>query len=234
MCHSNKCTGGGLVQLFVVGTMYVLEEENEPHKGRLLLLRLSGSSNTRELKFLGETVVKRAVYQVCPIPNQRGRVAATVGHHVVVWNIHASGPSGNGTWRAFSEDCKEKVESFGLYLAIHGNTIAVGDLMKSVRVFKYFPEKHLLEHVASEYECAPSPSSSSNEENGALTHRCAPFTTGTLQHKSKVLKRAKNNIRGAKHRVTAIQKLLFLLLPPPPPTASPDASLWRHSILPST
>jgi hypothetical protein len=132
--------------------MYVLPEEDEPHKGRLLLLRLAGSSNTRELKFLGETTVKRAVYQVCPVPNVRGRVASTVGNHVVVWFINADTKPGKE--RAFLEECKEKVESFGLYLAMHGNTLAVGDLMKSVRVFKYHPEKHLLEHVASEYECA--------------------------------------------------------------------------------
>lgn len=145
------------VQLFVVGTMYVLDEESEPSRGRLLLLQLAGAhSDVRELKFLGETVVNNAAYQVRAMPDHRGRVAATVGNQLVVFTMQPdpAAASGSGPRRAFEVECKHKTLLFAVYLAVHESTLIVGDLMQSVGIFTYDAEKRSLCKVASEYEGA--------------------------------------------------------------------------------
>lgn len=137
--------------------MYVLDEESEPSKGRLLLLQLAGAhSDVRELKFLGETVVNGAAYQVRAMPDHRGRVAATVGNQLVVFTMQPDPAAavGTGPRRAFEVECKHKTLLFAVYLAVHESTLIVGDLMQSVGIFKYDAEKRSLCKVASEYEGA--------------------------------------------------------------------------------
>jgi CPSF A subunit region len=143
------------LQLFVVCTAYVLEHEPEPTKGRLMLLQLAGAPGApKELKFLGETVLTGSCYQAQPLPNARGKIAATVNSRLVIFLVNANVQPGGGPWKAFELESKKSLSTIALFLSIHGDTLVVGDMMQSVAVFKYIPERQLLEQVAMEYECA--------------------------------------------------------------------------------
>ena len=165
-----------LLQLYVVTTAYVLESEMEPSKGRLLLFQLAGAAGSpRELKFLGETVVAGSCYAAQPLPNAPGRIAATVNSRLVIFTVNAAAVPGGGAWKAFELECKKSLPTVALYLAIHGDTIVVGDMMQSVGVFKYVAERSSLEQVAMEYECAPQPQVCNSMLKKRLSYQSAAF-----------------------------------------------------------
>ena len=145
------------MQLFVVCTAYVIDTEPEPEKGRIVLLQLaSGNDGAKEIKFLGETMVRGAAYQARPLPNAPGKIAVTMNARVIIFSVNASISPGGGPWRAFEMECKKSLHTVSLFLAVHGDTLVVGDMMQSVSVLKYIPERSHLELVAAEYDCAPS------------------------------------------------------------------------------
>jgi hypothetical protein len=147
-----------IVQLFVVCSSYLVEMELEPSKGRIMLFRLADDpGGPKEFKFIGETVVAGAAYAARPLPNAPGKVAVTVNSRLVIFTVNANVTPGGGPWRAFELECKKTCPMIALYLAVHGDTIVVGDLMQSVSVFRYNVEQQVLEHVAGECECALPP-----------------------------------------------------------------------------
>lgn len=146
------------MQLFVVCTAYLLDTESEPTKGRIMLFRLADDpGGPKEFKFIGETTVAGAAYVACALPNAPGKVAVTVNSRLVIFTVNANVTPGGGPWRAFELECKKTCPMVALYLAVHGDTIVVGDLMQSVSVFRYNLEQQVLEQVAGEFECALPP-----------------------------------------------------------------------------
>ena len=147
------------MQLFVVGTAYVVDSEAEPTKGRLLLLQLAGDPGAagRELKFLGETVLAGSCYQAKALPNMPGKIAATVNSRVAIFGVNAQVKPGSGPWRAFDLECKKACQTIALYLDVVGDTLLVGDMMMSVMLFRLSTDASgspMLEAAAQEYEGA--------------------------------------------------------------------------------
>jgi DNA damage-binding protein 1 len=138
------------VQYYVVGTGFVKAEESEPKVGRILLLQLTASSaNTWDLRVMMEQAVTGAVYAVCPIPDIPGRLALTVNSQVCVFWIDA-----RDVGNMLKLKCKTKAQVVGLYVAVKGRYILVGDLMKSVGIYQYNDEQDSIKYIAKEYDGA--------------------------------------------------------------------------------
>lgn len=145
---------GHTVQLFVVGTGYVKEGESEPTRGRLLLLQLTGTpGGQQELKALFEQTVNGGVYSLASIPACPGKFVATISSQVSVFGVDAAAPRG-GSLKLL---CKAPGMILALYADVSGHTIVVGDLMRSVAVYSFNPEKQELTLVAKDFDSAPRP-----------------------------------------------------------------------------
>lgn len=150
--HWGGLTGPHAVQLFVVGTGFIKEDEPEPSRGRLLLLQLTGNpGGPQELKALFEQTVNGCVYSVAPIRACPGKFVATVNSQVSVFEADPAAPRGD----CLKLLCKTAGMILALYADVSGHTIVVGDLMRSVAVYAFDPDRHELTLVAKDYDSAP-------------------------------------------------------------------------------
>jgi hypothetical protein len=139
------------VQFYIVGTGYVKPHESEPKVGRILVLELSpgksAGSGSWDLKVVMEQSVNGGVYALVPITECPGKVAVTVNSQLCVFELD---PSDKAQMLKF--ECKTKAQVVGLYAAVHGRTIIVGDLIKSVGMYHYSPEQKTLTLMAKELD----------------------------------------------------------------------------------
>ena len=138
--------------MFVVGTAYIKEGENEPTRGRLLLLQLTGTpGGPQELQALFEQTVNGSVYSLAAMSACPGKFVATVNSQVSVFEIDAAAP------RTLKLVCKTAGMILALYADVSGHTVVVGDLMRSIAVYSFNPEKQELTLVAKDFDSAPHP-----------------------------------------------------------------------------
>lgn len=154
-------------QYLVVGTAYVLHDEDEPAKGRILVYScypednaVSGITN-RSVKLVTELLVRGGVYSICQF--FEGKILATVnsktqlckmvndgtgviklnfvgvGHHGHILSLFVSSRAPS-TLKDKKEENKQKE-----MLAI------VGDLMRSISLVQYYPQYETLEEVARDF-----------------------------------------------------------------------------------
>jgi DNA damage-binding protein 1 len=158
---------------FVVGTASSLEDEIEPSKGRILVfevLKLEGEE--RRLVLVTEKTTKGAVYELCPFG---GKLLAGINAKVQLyrWNDRSTGAGssqqptttttttsttqtprglssggGGGSVDLLSQECGYHGHTLSLFIRSHGNDIVVGDLIKSVSLLYWDPEKNLIEERA--------------------------------------------------------------------------------------
>ena len=126
---------------YAVGTAYSHPGEAEPSRGRLLIYRVTES---RTLDLVTERELSGAAYFVTPF---RGGVLAGVNSRVALYK-----------WAAADDGSPvlDLVASHGghvlaLYVAVRGDYVAVGDLMRSISLLAWRPESSTLESVARDY-----------------------------------------------------------------------------------
>lgn len=77
----------------------------------------------------------------------------TVNERIVVLTVGAV--AGEAAKRELKVECSHKGKTVSLFLAVQGNQIAVGDLMRSVLLYNYVPSEQRLELAAEEHESTP-------------------------------------------------------------------------------
>eukprot|EP00168_Porphyra_purpurea_P011882 TRINITY_DN3064_c0_g1_i3.p1 TRINITY_DN3064_c0_g1~~TRINITY_DN3064_c0_g1_i3.p1 ORF type:complete len:969 (-),score=249.57 TRINITY_DN3064_c0_g1_i3:635-3541(-) len=142
--------GAGLAgeECFVLGTAYTLPDEDEPSKGRILVLTMEGG----QLRLRAELPVRGAVYCIHHI---HGMLVAGVNHTVILlaWAVRG-GVSGTNQALVLRDTCVGS--TVALLLATRGDFVIVGDMIKSVSVLRFSSGSDgskRLEEVARDYGC---------------------------------------------------------------------------------
>ena len=156
---------GVYCQFLVIGTGYGYPDEDEPSRGRIIILQCTmdreNNSFSRRVKEISEVQVKGGVFAICPFYD--GSILATInsktrlcrliggsdkndgldlkvfgaGHHGHVLSLHV---------RSLAED------RAGIYEAKKPEQLAiVGDMVRSISVVKYYPEFDCLEEIARDF-----------------------------------------------------------------------------------
>lgn len=129
----------------IVGTAYALEDDPEPHQGRLLVFDIRGVGVDRKLHLTAEKSVRGAVYCVSPF---NGRLVAGVNSktHVFKWNEKETNEP------ELVSECGHHGHVLVLHLECDGDFIIVGDLMKSMILLKYSSIQGTLEEIARDLD----------------------------------------------------------------------------------
>lgn len=150
-----------------VGTAFVIEGEEEPSSGRILVFSVTGSDENRRLNLIWEQVENGGVMALLPF---NGKLVAGINHAVTMYKWEdASVPQtgGNESAAASSAVAEATADSealersltreatfagntFVLYLASTGDYIAVGDIMTSVTVLQYREDLGVLSQVSKD------------------------------------------------------------------------------------
>jgi hypothetical protein len=75
--------GAGAASYVAVGTAYVLEDEEEPSRGRVLVLSVTGADASRRVRLVSQREVKGGVYAVAPLVG--GKLVAAINSKVQVY-----------------------------------------------------------------------------------------------------------------------------------------------------
>eukprot|EP00934_Nitzschia_sp_Nitz4_P007930 Nitzschia sp. Nitz4//scaffold17_size182527//65374//69935//NITZ4_001847-RA/size182527-processed-gene-0.49-mRNA-1//-1//CDS//3329539319//7920//frame0 len=155
----------------IVGTAYVLHDEDEPTKGRVLVLSCTEDENDpskRAINTVCELQVRGGVYSMCQFYD--GKILITVnskthicqlsddgsgtpklsivgfGHHGHILSLFVSSQAKKTTAYVEAEsDGASTGETANEQLAI------VGDMMRSISLVQYYPEHDTLEEVARDF-----------------------------------------------------------------------------------
>lgn len=112
-----------------MGTAVIKPTEVEPSKGHILLL--SYSPGTNSLTLVEQMEVHGAVYNLCEF---QGKLLATVNNKVHLYRMAAAA----GGRQEIVADCSPVgVQVLCLHLAVRGDFVVVGDLMKSLTLLVY-------------------------------------------------------------------------------------------------
>ncbi|KAK4488128.1 hypothetical protein RD792_003870 [Penstemon davidsonii] len=125
---------------FCVGTAYVMPEENEPTKGRILVFAVEDG----KLQLITEKEAKGAVYSLNAF---NGKLLAAINQKIQLykWMLRDDG----------SRELQSESGHHGHILALHvqtrGDFVVVGDLMKSISLLIYKHEEGAIEERARDY-----------------------------------------------------------------------------------
>ncbi|KAI8000281.1 DNA damage-binding protein 1 [Camellia lanceoleosa] len=133
---------------YCVGTAYVMPEENEPTKGRILVFIVED----QKLQLIAEKETKGAVYSVNAF---NGKLLAAINQKIQLykWMLRDDGS------RELQSECGHHGHILALYVQTRGDFIVVGDLMKSISLLIYKHEEGAIEERAAitmQIGCQPS------------------------------------------------------------------------------
>ncbi|GAV76408.1 CPSF_A domain-containing protein/MMS1_N domain-containing protein [Cephalotus follicularis] len=125
---------------YCVGTAYVLPEENEPTKGRILVFIVEDG----KLQLIAEKETKGAVYSLNAF---NGKLLAAINQKIQLykWMLRDDGS------RELQSECGHHGHILALYVQTRGDFIVVGDLMKSISLLIYKHEEGAIEERARDY-----------------------------------------------------------------------------------
>ncbi|KAL8139852.1 hypothetical protein V2J09_005873 [Rumex salicifolius] len=125
---------------YCVGTAYVLPEENEPTKGRILVFVVEDG----KLQLIAEKETKGAVYSLNAF---NGKLLAAINQKIQLykWVLRDDGT------RELQSECGHHGHILALYVQTRGDFIVVGDLMKSISLLIYKHEEGAIEERARDY-----------------------------------------------------------------------------------
>ncbi|KAI3800731.1 hypothetical protein L1987_28825 [Smallanthus sonchifolius] len=125
---------------YCVGTAYVMPEENEPTKGRILVFIVEDG----KLQLVAEKETKGAVYSLNAF---NGKLLAAINQKIQLykWMLRDDGT------RELQSECGHHGHILALYVQTHGDFIVVGDLMKSISLLIYKHEEGAIEERARDY-----------------------------------------------------------------------------------
>eukprot|EP01027_Heterolobosea_sp_BB2_P002893 GEZU01004339.1.p1 GENE.GEZU01004339.1~~GEZU01004339.1.p1 ORF type:complete len:703 (-),score=229.06 GEZU01004339.1:788-2896(-) len=134
---------GDNTEYIVVGTAFVLPDESEPSKGRILVMDVRGG----KLNLVSETVTKGAVY--C-MDSFNGKLLTGINSKVILWKWNETE---DGT-KEFVHECSHHGHILALTVQSRGDFIIVGDLMKSISLLVYRTIDGTIEEIAKDYNIA--------------------------------------------------------------------------------
>ncbi|KAL9270792.1 DNA damage-binding protein 1-like protein [Drosera capensis] len=125
---------------YCVGTAYVLPEENEPTKGRILVFAVEDG----KLQLIAEKETKGAVYS---LNSFNGKLLAAINQKIQLykWMLRDDGT------HELQSECGHHGHILALYVQTRGDFIIVGDLMKSISLLIYKHEEGAIEERARDY-----------------------------------------------------------------------------------
>eukprot|EP01018_Ginkgo_biloba_P031082 Gb_27300 [translate_table: standard] len=125
---------------YCVGTAYVLPEENEPNKGRILVFTVEDG----KLQLVTEKETKGAVYNLNAF---NGKLLAGINQKIQLykWTLR------DDSSRELQSECGHHGHILALYVQSRGDFIVVGDLMKSISLLIYKHEEGAIEERARDY-----------------------------------------------------------------------------------
>eukprot|EP01018_Ginkgo_biloba_P003844 Gb_36569 [translate_table: standard] len=125
---------------YCVGTAYVLPEENEPNKGRILVFIVEDG----KLQLVTEKETKGAVYNLNAF---NGKLLAGINQKIQLykWTLR------DDSSRELQSECGHHGHILALYVQSRGDFIVVGDLMKSISLLIYKHEEGAIEERARDY-----------------------------------------------------------------------------------
>ncbi|KAK9268180.1 hypothetical protein L1049_010622 [Liquidambar formosana] len=125
---------------YCVGTAYVLPEENEPSKGRILVFIVEDG----KLLLIAEKETKGSVYSLNAF---NGKLLAAINQKIQLykWMLRDDGT------RELQSECGHHGHILALYVQTRGDFIVVGDLMKSISLLIYKHEEGAIEERARDY-----------------------------------------------------------------------------------
>ncbi|KAF5934020.1 hypothetical protein HYC85_030191 [Camellia sinensis] len=149
ICHQEQtrtfaiCTAPFLMIIMcitVLGPAYVMPEENEPTKGRILVFIVED----QKLQLIAEKETKGAVYSVNAF---NGKLLAAINQKIQLykWMLRDDGS------RELQSECGHHGHILALYVQTRGDFIVVGDLMKSISLLIYKHEEGAIEERARDY-----------------------------------------------------------------------------------
>jgi len=154
-------TGGAPAQgkeYIVVGTAYSFEGEQEPSKGRILVFEVVDAANetnlatpqtgehsgTRRLLLVTEKQIRGAAYCLNAF---NGKLLASINSKVRLFAFSDKGPDQS----ELVTKCGHHEHIVALYIASRGDSIIVGDMMKSISLLAYRGLEDHIEEVARDY-----------------------------------------------------------------------------------
>eukprot|EP01038_Epipyxis_sp_PR26KG_P006417 gene6417-8834_t len=135
-------------EYIIVGTVYVINDEIEPSKGRILVFEIT---KDRKISLICEKDTKDAVYSLASV---NGRLAAAIGSKVQIYKWVSKDDSSAGNFSSSPElqnECGHHGHITALYLKAHGDFLLVGDVMRSVTLLQYRAAESILEEVARDF-----------------------------------------------------------------------------------
>lgn len=125
---------------YCVGTAYVMPEENEPNKGRILVFSVEDG----KLQLVTEKETKGSVYNLNAF---NGKLLAGINQKIQLfkWVLRDDGS------RELQSECGHHGHILALYVQSRGDFIVVGDLMKSISLLIYKHEEGAIEERARDY-----------------------------------------------------------------------------------
>lgn len=125
---------------YCLGTAYVMPEENEPNKGRILVFTVEDG----KIQLVTEKETKGAVYNLNAF---NGKLLAGINQKIQLykWMLRDDGS------RELQSECGHHGHILALYVQSRGDFIVVGDLMKSLSLLIYKHEEGAIEERARDY-----------------------------------------------------------------------------------
>ncbi|XP_078433681.1 DNA damage-binding protein 1a-like [Wolffia australiana] len=125
---------------YCVGTAYVLPEEPEPNKGRILVFAVEEG----KLQLIAEKETKGAVFSLNAF---NGKLLAAISQKIQLyrWVLREDGS------RELQSECGHHGHILALFVQTRGDFIIVGDLMKSISLLLYKHEEGAIEERARDY-----------------------------------------------------------------------------------
>ncbi|KAF6166099.1 hypothetical protein GIB67_023809 [Kingdonia uniflora] len=125
---------------YCVGTAYVLPDESEPNKGRILVFLVED----KKLQLIAEKETIGSVYSLNAF---NGKLLASINQKIQLykWMLRDDGS------RELQSECEYHGHILALYVRTRGDFIVVGDLMKSLSLLIYKHEEGTIEERAHDY-----------------------------------------------------------------------------------
>eukprot|EP00667_Euglena_gracilis_P000838 EG_transcript_838 len=133
---------GDDVEYIVVGTAYVLPEESEPSRGRLLVFEVKDS----RLLLVAEKDIKGACFCLCAF---NGKLLSGCNANVQLWKWQP-GTDQDGN-KALEYECHFHGSIMTLTLHSRGDFVIFGDIMRSLSVLMYKADVSALEEIAFDF-----------------------------------------------------------------------------------
>ncbi|GJN15385.1 hypothetical protein PR202_gb02295 [Eleusine coracana subsp. coracana] len=140
ICHQAQSRTLAFCSFKYNQTTYVLPEENEPTKGRILVFAVEDG----RLQLIVEKETKGAVYSLNAF---NGKLLAAINQKIQLykWMLREDGS------HELQSECGHHGHILALYTQTRGDFIVVGDLMKSISLLVYKHEESAIEERARDY-----------------------------------------------------------------------------------